>query len=988
MGEPARTLQQQIDEAAEPVAQFWPMTGFVHHNPIHGLEHLPFDEAIREAKHLFGAEGYLPNQVYRGFYRDGRIRERSVERALRRVGPERDDAASRNVGPRRIAAVEVQRLHFLFGVDPIEPALLPWQFSGEGALERFRDDLPAPPSETPAAYLTELWRHLLSILDLADPLSGDAHESPESVESVEASTSIELPFRRTVSDWVGQLASASIVDAIDGQMIKWVAAFVDDGMAGWAMPGKESGFYASWRELASHDASGRLLGIESFREKVRSLPPEPEQAIERALRRLEIPETRWRDYLSRVLAQLPGWTGLIRWRELNPEDPTQEKCPIDVAHYLAVRLFYEVELTGVEARRHWRVDASVTAIVRYWEDRREAYDVAMGGMDPSIDANTKTVCRDAWRLFHLVPLLALSPDEFHLLSREDAVALLRWLDGFPPDRHGPVWLEAYEDSYRDDVLAKLAAHRGAHPDTSTRPLAQAAFCIDVRSEPFRRHLEDAGPYETLGFAGFFGIPMEHRVFDTEVSVALCPVLLTPQHATFEFPRAGHSQTLQSYAAGSRWSELGDQLFHNLKQNPIAAFMLVDVLGLFFSVRLIGKTLVRRPYEALIRASRRWFVRPVPTAMAIGVSEGDPPSVAGRPTSLTRGFTLDEQATFVENGLRTMGLTRTLGRFVVLCGHGGNSDNNPYFAALQCGACGGRPGDPNARAFAAMGNSPEVRRVVAEHGVPIPDDTWFLGAKHDTNTDRVTLYDLEDVPAGHLEDLRTLQRDLARGGAEQARERCGRIPGAPHNVTAERAYSHVEARSFDWANPRPEWGLSGNAGFIIGRRALTKGLDLQGRIFLNSYDPDPDPEGVILEKIMTAPLIVGEWISMEHYFSAADPWNYGSGSKVIHNVVSGVGVMLGGQSDLQTGLPLQTVKDGEIHYHEPMRLLTIIEANPTVIGAIIQKHEILKRLFHNQWVNLVALDPVTFEFHRYNPDATWAPVELAPVETTSRNEENL
>ena len=205
------------------------------------------------------------------------------------------------------------------------------------------------------------------------------------------------------------------------------------------------------------------------------------------------------------------------------------------------------------------------------------------------------------------------------------------------------------------------------------------------------------------------------------------------------------------------------------------------------------------------------------------------------------------------------------------------------------------------------------------------------------------------------------------------ERCRRIPSTPTDIAPEKAFAHVTGRSLDWANPRPEWGLASNAAFVIGRRNLTKGLDLGGRVFLNSYDPVPDSEGAVLEKIMMAPLIVGEWINMEHYFSAADPWAYGSGSKVIHNIVSGIGVMLGSQSDLQTGLPLQTVNNGAIHHHEPMRLLTIIEAPPDRISPIIQKHELLQHLFHNQWVNLIALDPNTFEFHRYNPDATWKPM---------------
>ncbi|MFA9563026.1 MAG: putative inorganic carbon transporter subunit DabA, partial [Nitrospirota bacterium] len=387
-----------------------------------------------------------------------------------------------------------------------------------------------------------------------------------------------------------------------------------------------------------------------------------------------------------------------------------------------------------------------------------------------------------------------------------------------------------------------------------------------------------------------------------------------------------------------------------------------------------------PYHAITSWIARWFAFSVPTQISVSAStklrnsQGEEKSQAEEsPSGLAQGFSLSEQATFIENGLRAMGLTGNFGRLIVLCGHGSQTDNNPYFGALDCGACGGNPGDANARVFAAMANHIDVRRILKEKGLNIPDDTWFLPAKHNTTTDRVTFYDVKEFPLGHEEDLRLLIYDLEKAGAQQALERCRRIPRAPTAISPEQAFAHVEERSMDWASSRPEWGLAGNAAFLIGRRSLTKGLDLGGRVFLHSYDPIADPEGGILEKIMTAPLIVGEWINTGYYFSGADPWNYGSGSKVIHNVVGGVGVMLGSQSDLQMGFPLQTVNNGEIHFHEPMRLLAIIEAKMTVISSIIQKHEILQQLFHNGWLNLVALDPTTFECHRYDLDGTWVPM---------------
>ncbi len=982
-------IRQVIGKASEPIAPFWPMRTMVAQNPIHGLEYLPFDQAVRKGKHLLGGNGYLANEEYQQFYRDARITPESLERAFQRVGPRLEKHRSVQLGSRQITAHEVWQLHMLVGFEELPPSLLEWELGSEGSTKRFHQNL-SEESRTQIlertiqecehcreypeeAYLTNLWKSTLAALMLSD--------SPSPSQTLDRSVlpspvSISLPAQRTISDWVDRLTGAGLVDQINDQLIKWVAAFLDEGLAGWAMPQRRDGFYHAWRQLVQEDYSGTLLGIQDFSQKISDLPSDPEGAISSYLQRLGIPEGQWSDYLSRQLSLLPGWTRYIRWLGEHPAYHAQREHPIDTTQYLAVRLFYEAELTHIRCQQEWGIDGTVSALTAYWNDQPEEYYFRVGEESHSVDHTKRMICRDGWRFFHLAQFLELSPIEIHDLSLADAQMVLRWLDEFPSDQHSPVWLEAYEESFRADILRKISRHRGTVPALEYRPHAQLVFCIDVRSESFRRHIEAQGPYETFGFAGFFGIPLSHQAFDSAQRAFLCPVLLTPNHAVTETPRAEAGPALETYSSGTRWHQLGHHLFHDLKHHPIGSMMVIDVLGFFFSLGLVGKTLLQKTFRTITSTIESLFTHRVPTEISVS-APADPQNLKvgevnaeGIPEGLSQGFSLEERTTFIENGLRAMGLAQNYARLVCLCGHGSETDNNPYYGALDCGACGGAPGDANARVFAEMANDPEVRRILRKNGLPIPDDTWFLPGKHNTTTDRVEFYDLEELPDTHKEDLRVLNKDLEQAGANQALERCHRIPHAPTEISPAQAFAHVDERSCDWANTRPEWGLAGNGAFLIGRRKLTKGLDLGGRVFLHSYDPLADSEGAILEKIMTAPLIVGEWINTGYYFSAVDPWAYGSGTKVLHNVVGGVGMMLGSQSDLQMGFPLQTVNNGDIHYHEPMRLLAIIEHAPEVISSIVQKHAILQQLLHNQWLNLVAIDPHTFEFHRYNPEATW------------------
>ena len=978
-------VRQIVLDACEPIAPFWPMRTMVAQNPIHGLEYLPFDQAVRKGKELLGGNGYLENKEYRQFYQNGRITKESFKRAFSRAGPRSDGQVPIELGSRKVTSEDVWHLHLLFGFEYLPVSLLEWELNGGGATKKFRKDLSEESrnkiiaetikeyeeySEYPEeAYLINLWKSVLATIG-----PSGLNASFQIPEGLQTSAHISLPRQRTISDWIDNLTAGGVVDQINNQLIKWVAAFLDEGLAGWEMPGREEGFYQVWRNLAQKDFSGQLLGIKGFSRKVDSLPAAPEAAIRSSLQQLEIPQEQWKDYLSRQLSLLPGWTRYIRWLGEHPAYHAQKKHPIDTTQYLAVRLFYEVELANIKSQEEWGIDGTVSSLAAYWNDRSEEYHQQISG--PSGDPIKQVKCKHAWRLFHLAQFLELSPREVHDLSLTDAQMLLQWLDHFPTDQHGRVWIEAYEDSFRENLLKNITEHRGTIAELETRPHSQLVFCIDVRSESFRRHIEAQGPYETFGFAGFFGISISHQAFDSDRRADLCPVLLIPNHAVMETPRLGERAALDKYSSVTRWGQLAHHIFHDLKHHPIGSMMVIDVFGFFFSLGLVGKTLLQKIFRTMTSTIQSWFTHRVPTQISISTPSNPQDlrigevNAEGIPDGLSVGFSLSERATFIENGLRGMGLTKNFARLVCLCGHGSETDNNPYYGALDCGACGGAPGDANARVFAAMANEPEVRRILKEKGLPVPDDTWFLPGKHNTTTDRVEFYDLEELPDSHKEDLQALNKDLEEAGANQALERCHRMPSAPAEITPDQAFAHVDERSCDWANPRPEWGLAGNGAFLIGRRKLTRGLDLGGRVFLHSYDPVADPQGAILEKIMTAPLIVGEWINTGYYFSAVDPWAYGSGSKVLHNVVGGVGMMLGTQSDLQMGFPLQTVNNGDTHYHEPIRLLAVIEHAPDVISSIIQKHSILQQLFHNEWINLVALDPNSFEYHRYNPNATW------------------
>ena len=558
----------------------------------------------------------------------------------------------------------------------------------------------------------------------------------------------------------------------------------------------------------------------------------------------------------------------------------------------------------------------------------------------------------------LLDLLAVRLSYEALLS--DAASAVYVPAADPDTEREPLallWLEAYERHYRDDLLGRLPAGRGIQDPGS--PRAQLVFCIDARSERLRRHLEAVGPYVTYGFAGFFGFPVAVAGLGERDATARCPVLMAPQATVRERPAPGRAGAATSYLRVRDRLAAWHAAWRAAKSTPGAAFPLVEMLGWWL-----------------------WPAASLRTAWPRLSRDAVPPTVLDAADA--GGLPLEARIQFAEAALVTMGLTQNFAPLVVLCGHRGRTAANPHAASLDCGACAGAPGGPSARVAAAALNEPDVRAALAERGIRVPRDTWFIAAEHTTTTDEVAILDHHLIPERFHAQVARLAADLATAGGRCAAERVASLPGAVTARSGRGLATHLARRAADWAQVRPEWGLARNAAFVVGPRSLTAGVDLDGRVFLHSYAPDLDPEGTALEAIVAGPVVVAQWINAQYYFSSVAPEVFGAGDKTLHNPVGGIGVLCGEGRDLRTGLPWQSVAVGERLYHEPLRLLVIVQAPLDRLDAVIARNEAFRLLVEGQWLHLVARsdEAAGWRVRRRGTWQAWLPTVAPWVEAPS------
>jgi uncharacterized protein YbcC (UPF0753/DUF2309 family) len=679
-----------------------------------------------------------------------------------------------------------------------------------------------------------------------------------------------LEFLPPSGDGVTPLASAR------DHLGRFCARYFDRRQARWPGRADNDGLFSAWLRQARRDRSlEKQLGLADLRTALADLPDAWPSAAEWALSSIPLASEAQDALARRLLHALLGWASWCRGED-------------------------------------WRA--------------------GLEGRASSLCAELLT----AWLVLEALTLSALGTEQKAAWQRRWAsFAQSRERDG---DLTGLwLWHRAYELAWLREFGGKLATRAPVPRDGELAvqvPAIQAVFCIDVRSEVFRRHLEEGRPgIQTLGFAGFFGMPISHRVPGPEGDSPRLPGLMAPTYRFVE--STGNLE--QDLRLGQRLDQkeaIRDSV-RRAKYSSLSTFTLVETTGLAWAWKLVKDSLGRK------RTRHETDASPQREGRLCHLHGGDPLSDP-------------ERVALAESVLRGMSLTRNFGSLLVLVGHGSHTDNNPNEAGLACGACCGKNGGVNARAAANLLNDRTVRAGLRQRGIRLPDHCWVLAAEHCTVTDQVRILDRDQVPDSHLLRLQELEQAFAEAGRAARRERASTL--GLNGLDDEALLAAMTRRTSNWAEVRPEWGLAGNAAIVFAQRHRTRGINLKGRCFLHDYDADQDPDAEVLTRLLSAPMIVANWINLQYFASMTNPEVYGAGNKLLHSVVGGhLGVVEGNGTDLRIGLPIQSLHDGRLWRHEPLRLNVVVDAPEDSIRRAVAAHPDVSALVRNRWLWLFRLD---------------------------------
>jgi uncharacterized protein YbcC (UPF0753/DUF2309 family) len=751
-----------------------------------------------------------------------------------------------------------------------------------------------------AFFLEALQEGKMTRQDIADALAHNDYgldlDADQFIEQlIDGAVAKEDVVVKTMSDLASEINGKKWGRFMIDRISFWASAYFDNKQAIWNTADKQATtLFAAWKREAEVDYSPEAMGLKGFRKFIKSLPNDYLDAAAYALKVLDLPESDVDYYLGGLSMKMNGWAGFAARIDWDAGLAGQESHAVE--EFLAILLVWEIALKEL---------LPYTYLETMWEEVKEN--------------NTKLIADEK-------------------LSEKLARQL--------------VLQDAFDRANQRDIIGKINSQKEL-TKTSERPKAQAIFCIDVRSELFRRNLEAAdAEIETMGFAGFFAFPIKYVPMGHREGTNQCPVLLNTSHTIKE--TLGSEKADQKLIAKRSLKEQVLKAWKSFKLGAISCFSFVSPLGLFFLPKLLSDAF--------------GITRPLPNPATNGLSQKeinqmgirlDREEVSGQ----ISGIPVEERLKMAQSALKAMSLTDNFARVVLIVGHGATTVNNPHATGLDCGACGGHSGESNAKVAAAVLNDPEVRKGLDEAGINIPDTTHFVAALHDTTTDEVSIFN--GWPASHDKDIQEIKYALKLAGENARKER-----GARMKIQSGDVSQQVLQRSKDWSQVRPEWGLAGCSSFIVAPRKRTAQLNFGGKAFMHSYEWRKDEGFGVLELIMTAPMVVTSWINLQYFASAVDNKKFGSGNKTLHNVVGGLGVLEGFGGDLRVGLPWQSVHDGEEFQHQPQRLNVIIEAPIDEMSKILSKHESIRDLCDNEWIYLFAMNDQGKVAYKYIGDLEW------------------
>jgi hypothetical protein len=1011
----------KLEDLLEYVARLLPAEGpiasFVFLNPLHAFEYLPYDTAVKKGARLFACQPYLGEDRYRHELATKRIQMVDLRSILEEDEEHLAWTSVSGIVKRLNLRLTMLQTPVCFGTT----REMRWFVSETRAFTKFRehtteackkqivsdvkrwvirdltssgsteinDNKSTPDDPRQHHILWPLFPSLKKVLAQQEKKTTDAL-----AESIWEAFSLKALWRvcyegvsrvRPTIDAEPEsvrlrdgLLEATGVDSdllVHDLLIRFAAAFTDQGLASWPLPLRDEGFFKGFCKLysLSHANPAKWTkGLARELKKILENGLSPVESIYHSLAALGIDEADWEALLLPTMLTLKGWGSMIRQMEVRA-DRVPSPVPVGtLTEFLAIRLILERYAIAHIARNQLHYRGPLSGL----------HALLKTSQNTSKESTTE---ERAFPVFQLAQVLGWSPSVLHEFTDEQWAELIGEIESFNAVERRRIFHLAFERRYRIQALDAFSAKVVEPIVPRTRePKFQVFTCIDTREESFRRHLEEVCPeVETFGIAGFFSVPIYYRGIADAHAVASCPIVIMPQHTVVEEPIFSLTSSNKSRAQVRRIIGTTSHRFHRGSRTFALGALFTGTLGIGAAIPLVSRVLFPR-WTSWISTFANSFVAPPPVTR-LALERGDENDVHN-------GFSLEEMARIGETVLRDTGLTNNFSRLVIFLGHGSECMNNPHKSAYDCGACSGNPSGPNARSLAMILNDHRVRSILDNNGLKIPPDTIFLGGHHNTAEDVVSFFDLDLMPRSHMRDLISAQESLKLACERNSQERCRRFFSAPLNISGEAAITHVHARTQDLAQTRPEFGNATNALCFVGRRDRIRGLFMDRRCFMQSYDASQDDDkNTILARILHAVIPVCEGINLMYNFSSMDSAGWGAGTKLPHNVTSLLGVMDGAQSDLRQGLPWQGVE-----IHEPIRLLFIIETTPDALFGIMESNPVIGRILRNKWAQLAVLSPTSPQlqlfqdgaFVPYHPTSTKLAKATSSIEWFSGRRDNL